>query len=131
MVVTNARLAQCRFTRTRRQSHGASAKRDAHERFEEPRHIAIRKPEVSVTALLHHADQAGINQFGQVRTCSGARDAGVVRKLSGRKRAVRHEHGKNLGTRLVADERGNACNVRPVAHAHMLAGGGLDVVATL
>ena len=55
----------------------------------------------------------------------------MVREFRGRERAVGHEHREDFGTRLVADERGNACNVGTVPHRHMVAGDGRGVAVTL
>ena len=120
VVVAHPRLAQGGLARTRPRPDGAGAKRDAHQRFEQMRDVAIGEPEVPMPPLALDGDQARVDELREMRADGLLGDARHAGKLGGGERPVRHQGREHFRPGVIADERGDADDVRTVFHGSIV-----------
>src|SRR5262245_6885264 len=120
MVVADACLPERGLAGTRAKPYRAGAVRHLHEAFEKPGHIAIGESKVTMPPLALYGQQARIEQLGEMgadRLLCYAREFGEFRCGE---RLARHQGRKNLGPGVIADQRGNANDVRSIFHGSIL-----------
>ena len=120
MVVTDPRLAQSGLARARANPHGAGAVRDTHQAFQEIRDVAIGEPEVAVPPLVLDGKQLRVDQLREMRAHRLLGDAGEAGELGRSQRFAPHQRGEDLGARVIADQRSDADDARPVFHGSIL-----------
>ncbi len=120
MVVANARLAQRRLTRARAHAHGADAICDTHQAFEQLCDVGLRKAEVAVPPLVLHGQQLRVEQLGEVRADRLLRHAGDLRELGSSQCMSAHQSREDFGSRVIADQSGDANDVGPVLHGSIV-----------
>lgn len=89
---------------------------EAHQPFENARHVRSRKAEIAMPALLIGREEACCFELAKVATRRGRRHAGLMCKLARSERPAIHQRHKHVGPRRIADESGNGCDVRSVVH---------------
>ena len=84
------------------------------------RDIPIREAEVTVPALTLDRHQLRLDQLREMGADRLLGHAGQVGELRRGERSIRQESGKNFRSSVIADERGDADDVRAVFHSSML-----------
>jgi hypothetical protein len=120
VVVADPGFSQRRLARARSSSHGAGAERDAHQRLEQLRDIPIGEAEVTVPPLAFDRHEPRLDELREMGADRLLRHAGEIGKLRRGKRPTRQQSGENFRPGMIADERGDADDVRAVFHGSML-----------
>jgi hypothetical protein len=121
MVVAHSGSAHCRLSRAAFQAYRSRSEGNAHERLQQMRNVGIGETKVAMTSLTFHGDQACIQELRQMRADGLLGHVGDFCEFRCRQRPIRHERSQHLGTRLVADERGDFYDMRSILHSSMLA----------
>jgi hypothetical protein len=80
----------------------------------------IRQSVVTMTALAFDGEQLCAEQLGKMGADRLLGDVRHLRKLRGGERLIAEQRRQNIRARAIADERGNANDVRPVLHGSIV-----------
>ena len=84
------------------------------------RDIAIGEAKISMPPLAFDGDQPRGHELREMGADRLLGHAGQVGELRRGERSIRQESGKNFRSSVIADERGDADDVRAVFHSSML-----------